>query len=161
MPAIAILLTLLGLVPMIFFAIGALSHIPGTAERMLVFLIDYASLMLAFAGGVHWGLALESGAGESGAGAGVARPSLRFGAGVLPMVVAWVALILGQFVAPAVALAVLIAAYLAAISIEHRAARRLLMPSGYVWLRWVVSVVAVGAMAMVLILRGVGQTIVF
>ncbi len=156
MPAIAILLTLLGLVPMIFFAIGALSHIPVTAERMLVFLIDYAALMLAFAGGVHWGLALES-----GTGAGVARPSLRFGAGVLPLVVAWVALILAQFVAPAVALAVLIAAYLAAISIEHRAARRPLVPSGYVWLRWVVSVVAVGAMAMVLILRGVGQTIVF
>ena len=152
MPAIAILLTLLGLVPMIFFAIGALGHIPETAERMLVSLIDYAALMLAFAGGVHWGLALAP---------EVARPSLRFGAGVLPMVVAWVALILGQFVAPTVALAVLIPAYLATILTEHRAARQLLVPPGYVWLRWVVSVVAVGAMVIVLILRGVGQTIVF
>ena len=152
MPAIATLLSLLGLVPMIFFAFGAAGHIPGTAERMLVSLIDYAALMLAFAGGVHWGLALVP---------EVARPSLRFGAGVLPMAVAWVALMLGQFVAPAAALAVLILAYLATILTEHRAARRLLVPSGYVWLRWVVSVVAVVAMVMVLILRGVGQTIVF
>ena len=152
MPAVATLLTLLGLVPMIFFAFGAVGHIPDTAERMLVSLIDYAALVLAFAGGVHWGLALLPGA---------ARPSLRFGAGVLPMVVAWMALMLGQFVAPTVALAVLVPAYLATILTEHRAARRMLVPAGYVWLRWGFSLLAVVAMVMVLILRGVGQTIVF
>jgi hypothetical protein len=152
MPAIATLLTLLGLVPMIVFAFGAVGHIPETAERMLVSLIDYAALILAFAGGVHWGLALLPQA---------ARRSLRFGAGMLPMVLGWVALMLGQFVAPSVALAVLIPAYLATILTEHRAAKGMLVPTGYVWLRWVVSVVAVVAMVMVLILRGVGQTIVF
>lgn len=152
MPAIATLLTLLGLVPMIVFAFGAVGHMPETAEHMLVSLIDYAALTLAFAGGVHWGLALVP---------EVARPSLRLGASVLPMVVAWVALMMGQLVTPTVALVVLIPAYLATILTEHRAARRMLVPPGYVWLRWGFSLVAVVAMVMVLILRGVGQTIVF
>ena len=44
MPAIAIALSLLGLVPLVFFAFGAVGHIPETAERMLVSLIDYAAL---------------------------------------------------------------------------------------------------------------------
>jgi hypothetical protein len=31
----------------------------------------------------------------------------------------------------------------------------------YVWVRWVFSVVAIAMMVMVLVLRGLGQTIVF
>ena len=65
MPAIVIALSLLGLVPFVFFALGAVGHIPETAEHMLVGLIDYAALILAFAGGVHWGLALVPGAVRS------------------------------------------------------------------------------------------------
>ena len=152
MPAIAIPLSLLGLVPLIAFAFGALGPNPETAQRMVVALIDYAALILAFAGGVHWGLGLLPGA---------VRPSWRFGAGVLPLILAWIALVLGQFVAPFVALVVLIPGYLATVLTEHRAARRLLVPPRYVWLRWGFSLVAVAMMAMVLILRGVGQTIVF
>ena len=152
MPAIAISLSLLGLLPLIGFAFGAVGHIPETAERMLVSLIDYAALVLAFAGGVHWGLALPPDS---------ARASLRIGAGVLPLIVAWVALAVGQFIAPSVALTVLILGYLATVLTEHRAARTLLVPPRYVWMRWGFSFVAVAMMAMVLILRGVGQTIVF
>jgi len=152
MPTITIPLTLLGLVPLIVFACGAVGHIPQTAELMLVALIDYAALILAFAGGVHWGLAM---APES------ARPTLRVSAGVLPMILGWFGLVLAQLVAPSLALAVLIAGYLATVLTEHRAARLSLVPSGYVWLRWVFSVVAVVMMAMVLILRCLGQTIVF
>jgi hypothetical protein len=152
MPAIAILLSLLGVVPFVCFALGAVGHIPDTAERMLVSLIDYAALTLAFAGGVHWGLALQP---ES------IRPSIRFGAGVLPMIVAWVGLILAQMIAPSVALAVLVLGYLATVLTEHRAAQRLLVPASYVWIRWGFSLVAVVLMVMVLVLRGIGQTIVF
>jgi Protein of unknown function (DUF3429) len=152
MPTIVLPLSLLGLVPLVIFACGAVGHIPETAERMLVALIDYAALILAFAGGVHWGLALQP---------NTLRPSLRFGAGVLPMIVAWVALVLAQLIAPSVALAVLIIGYLATVLTEHRAAQRMLVPSRYVWTRWGFSVVAVVMMAMVLILRGIGQTIVF
>lgn len=147
MPAIAIALSLLGLVPLVFFAFGAVGHIPETAERMLVSLIDYAALLLSFAGGVHWGLALAPEA---------VRPSVRFGAGVLPLIVAWVGLVLAQMVSPTVALAVLILGYLAMVLTEHRAAQRLLVPSRYVWIRWGFSVVAMVMMVMVLILRGLG-----
>jgi hypothetical protein len=152
MPAIAIPLTLLGLVPFVLFAFGAVSPNLISAEHMLVALIDYAALILAFAGGVHWGLALPPGA---------LRPNLRFGVGVLPLIVAWVALVLAQMVAPSVALAVLIAGYLATVLTEHRASQRLLAPPRYVWTRWGFTIVAVVLMVMVLILRGVGQTIVF
>ncbi len=152
MPTITLLLSVLGLVPLIFFAGGAVGHIPETAERMLIALIDYAALILAFAGGVHWGLALLP---------ETARSSVRFVAGVLPLVVAWVGLVLAQLVAPSVALAVLIIGYLATVLTEHRAAQRSLIPQPYVWMRWGFSVVAVLMMAIVLILRGIGQTIVF
>jgi hypothetical protein len=152
MPAIAVLLSLLGLVPFVFFAFGAVGHIPETAERMLVSLIDYSALILGFAGGVHWGLALLPAA---------VRPAVRFGAGVLPLIIAWIGLVLAQMVSPSMALAVLILGYLATVLTEHRAARRLLVPSGYVWIRWGFSAVAVVMMVMVLVLRGIGQTIVF
>ncbi len=152
MPTITLLLSVLGLVPLILFAGGAVGHIPETAERMLIALIDYAALILAFAGGVHWGLALLP---------GTTRSSVRFVAGVLPLVVAWVGLVLAQLVAPSVALAVLIVGYLATVLTEHRAAQRSLIPQPYVWMRWGFSVIAVLLMAIVLILRGIGQTIVF
>ena len=89
------------------------------------------------------------------------RQGLRFGAGVLPLVVAWVALVLAQMVGPSVALVVLMLGYLATVLTEQRAAQRQLMPTHYVWLRWGITVIAVLAMAMVLILRAIGQTIVF
>jgi Protein of unknown function (DUF3429) len=151
MPAIAILLSVLGLVPFVVFAYGALGQVPEAASRMLVSLIDYAALILGFAGGVHWGLALLPSA---------LRPTVRFGAGAVPLVVAWVALVLMQdhlFVA----LALLILGYLATVLTEHRAAQRLLVPQGYVWMRWGFSIVAVVLMVIVLVLRGIGQTIVF
>lgn len=152
MPTIVIPLSLLGLVPLIVFACGAVGHIPETAERMLVALIDYAALVLSFAGGVHWGLALLPGS---------PRPSLRFCAGALPLIAGWVGLVLAQLVAPTVALAVLIIAYLATVLAEHRAAPRLSLPSRYMWMRWGFSVVAVLMMGMVLVLRGLGQTVAF
>jgi hypothetical protein len=90
-----------------------------------------------------------------------ARASLRAAAGVLPMVVSWVGVILAQMVSPSVALAVLILGYLATVLTEHRAAQLFLLPSRYVWVRVGFSVVAVVVMLAVFILRGLGQTIVF
>jgi len=152
MPPIALLLSVLGLIPFVFFAFGAVGPMPETSERMLVSLIDYSALLLAFGGGLHWGLALMPGA---------VRPGVRFGAGVLPLVVAWVGLIVAQMVSPSLALVVLVVGYLATVLTEHRAAQRQFVPSGYVWIHWGFSIVAVVMMVMVLVLREVGQTIVF
>jgi hypothetical protein len=152
MPTIIIPLSLLGLVPFVAGGFAAVGHIPRTAELALIALIDYAALILAFSGGVHWGLALLPGA---------ARPSLRIACGLLPMLVAWAAVLLAQIVAPSVALCLLILGYLATVLTEHRAAQRFLVPSRYVWVRWVFSGVAVIMMGIVVVLRGIGQTIVF
>ncbi|MEJ0016598.1 MAG: DUF3429 domain-containing protein [Acetobacteraceae bacterium] len=57
---LAILLTLLGLVPFVGCGLGALGSDPVTATRMLDALISYAAIMLAFAGAVHWGIELQS-----------------------------------------------------------------------------------------------------
>lgn len=152
MPTIALPLGLLALAPFLWFGFGAVSPIPETAERMLIALIDYAALILAFFGGLHWGLALTPDA---------ARGTMRFLLGAVPLIVAWVGLIVAQMVAPSVALTVLGLGYLATALIEHRASRQLLAPPRVLWLRAGVSVVALVMMAMVLILRGIGQTIVF
>jgi Protein of unknown function (DUF3429) len=151
MPTITIPLTLLGLVPFIACGLLAVGHYPQSAELALVGLIDYAALMLSFAGGVHWGLALMP---------GTSRPSVRIAAGALPMLVAWAAVVIAQMIAPTVALCLLILGYLATVLAEHRAAQRFLIPSNYVWLRWAFTGVAVVMMVMVLVLRGLGQTIV-
>lgn len=152
MPTIALPLGLLALLPFIGLGLGAVGHIPATAELMLIALIDYAALILTFAGGVHWGLALVPEA---------ARPGVRIVAGSLPLIVAWVVLFSAQMVSPSIALALLIVGYLATVLTEHRAARLLLVPPRYVWLRWGVTLVALVMMVMVLILRSLGKTIVF
>lgn len=152
MPTIAILLGALGVVPFVFFGFGAVGHNPETAERMLVALIDYAGLILTFAGGVHWGMGLSP---------MVSRAALRVGAGTVPLILAWMALILAQILSPTVALLVLCVGYLGTILIEHRAAEQWLLPRGYVWLRWGISIVGLVMMVMVIVLRGLGQTIVF
>ena len=119
---------------------------------MLVSLIDYAALILSFSGGVHWGLALLPGA---------VRPSARFGAGVLPLIVAWVGLVMAQMVSP----------YGGAGGVDCGLSRNSVdrAPSGTAAAGSVAlcvdslgfSVVSMVMMVMVLILRGIGQTIVF
>ncbi len=152
MPAVIIPFSLLAVLPFIGLGLVAVGGTPDNAELGLAGLIDYAALLLAFSGGVHWGLAL---APDS------ARPAWRAATGLAPMVIAWSCLILSRFVAPGLALGTLCAAYLATILVEQRAARRFLLASRYVWVRWMISLVAVTAMVAVLILRATGQTIVF
>ena len=60
MPLLAILLSVLGLVPFIVCGLAALGPDPDTGDRMLNALIGYAAVILAFAGGIHWGFELQS-----------------------------------------------------------------------------------------------------
>jgi hypothetical protein len=152
MPTIAIPLGLLAIVPFVVLGLGAVGQTPAAAERMLVALIDYAALILTFAGGVHWGMGLSP---------MVSRPAARLGAGTVPLVIAWGALFLAQIVAPLIALVVLCLGYLVTVLAEHRASEQWLVPRNYVWLRWVVSIMGIVMMGMVVILRGSGHTIVF
>jgi hypothetical protein len=152
MPLIAVLLGLLSLVPFVWFGLGAVSADLDTAVRSLVAFIDYAALILTFAGGVYGGLGLAPDAHRS---------SIRFVAGAAPLLVAWAALVSVQLAGGLVALAILLLGYLAAIIAEYRMAHLWLMPGQFMWLRWGISVVALVMLAIVLVLRGIGQTIVF
>jgi Protein of unknown function (DUF3429) len=155
MPLLAILLSVLGLIPFIACGLAALGPDQVTATRMMSALIAYAAVILAFAGGVHWGFELQS----PQQAASVQRA--RLGLGVLPLLVGWIALLLPLVVASWVSLIVLIAAYIGTVLVEHRAARRELIPPRYLVLRWSFTVVAVAMMITVLTLHLLGQTIVF
>ncbi len=155
MPLLAILLSVLGLIPFIVCGLAALGPDPGTASRMMSALIAYAAVTLAFAGGVHWGFELQSRQQDTF----VERA--RLGLGVVPPLVGWIALLLPLVVASWVSLIVLIAAYIGMVLVEHEAGRRELVPPRYLWLRWGFTVVAVAMMVTVLTLHLLGQTIKF
>ena len=155
MPALAILLSVLGLIPFIVCGLGAVGPDPATADRMLAALIGFAAVTLAFVGGIHWGFELQARRADA------AIHRARLGLGVVPPLVGWIALLLPLVVAPWVALVVLIAAYIGTALVEQEAARRDLLPVRYMWLRWGFTVVAVAMMVTVLTLRLLGQTIAF
>jgi Protein of unknown function (DUF3429) len=155
MPLLAILLSVLGLIPFIACGLAAIGPDQVTADRMLNALIAYAAVILAFAGGVHWGLELQSGQQDTF----VQRTRLGFG--VIPPLVGWIALLLPMVVVSWVSLIALIAAYIGALVVEHQAARRALLPSRYLLLRWAFTIIAVAMMVTVLTVRLLGMTINF
>jgi hypothetical protein len=155
MPLLAILLSVLGLVPFVVCGLGALAPETDTATRMLSALIGYAGVMLAFVGGIHWGFELQS-PGPSG---GVRRA--RLGLGALPPLIGWIALVLPLLVPPWVSLVVLIAAYIGAVLAEREAGKRNLLPPRYLLLRWFFTLVALAMLITVLTLRLLGETISF
>jgi hypothetical protein len=155
MPLLAILLSVLGLIPFIACGLAALGQDQATASRMMSALIAYAAVALAFVGGVHWGFELQSKQQD----AFVQR--MRLGLGVIPLLVGWVALALPLVVAPWLSLIVLIAAYIGTVLVEHRAARRELVPPRYLWLRWSFTIVAVAMMVTVLTTHLLGPAILF
>ncbi|MFL5254855.1 MAG: DUF3429 family protein [Rhodopila sp.] len=152
MPVVVSLLALLGLVPLAVLAFGAAGYVRFVADRMLVALVDYVAVLLAFTGGTHWAVGLWPGSGRS---------PIRLTVAVLPMVVGWIGLITSQFVSPSVALIVLIAGTLATMLTEHQAARRQPALQASLWVRWTFSGLVIAAMALVLLLRGVGQAFPF
>ncbi len=163
MPISAILLSILALAPFIGCGLAALDPDPATAEHMLTALIAWGALLLAFSGGLHWGLALCETEAEPpatpGNQPGVGRHT-RIGLAALPLILGWVALLLPLVTAPSLALLLLIGTYIAVLVAEHHAARRFVLPSRYLWLRWGFTVVAVAMLTTVLTLRLLGQTIV-
>jgi len=149
-----IVLSVLGLVPYVVCGLAALGPHAANAERMLAALIAWSAVVLAFAGGIHWGFVLR----DTATPLPLHRARVIFAACAL--IVAWIVLVLPS-VAPAwLALLVVIIGYIAALVAEHRAAGRDLLPSHYLWLRWGFTVVATAMLITVLTLRLLGQTII-
>lgn len=150
---LAILLGLLGLVPFMVFALGAMRAAPGSSSRSLAVLIAYGAVVLAFLGGMHWGFARQDTLPDPDA---TRTERGRLLIGVVPVLIAWLALVLAYVASLDLGLAGLIAGYIIAVVAEDQGRRRGLVPSGSMWLRWGFSVVAVALLVTVLVLRLLG-----
>ncbi len=152
LPTLATLLGIAGLIPFAVCGLGALANAPPNDLRALLALIGYGAVILGFVGGVHWGLALDA---DSSAPSEVQRA--RFGLGVIPSLIGWVALLIAFLGFERVALALLVFGYLGTTILEARASRHGFMPKGYMGLRWVLSslvMVLLVTVWMVLMLHG-------
>ncbi|MCL7463177.1 DUF3429 domain-containing protein [Pseudomonas sp. NW5] len=87
-PQLAWLLGLAGLIPFVSGALGVWVTPAGWRTLVLEALLDYAALILAFMGAIHWGLALR---GESGD----LRTQLQLGLSVIPPLLGWLAIAFG------------------------------------------------------------------
>ena len=161
LPTAALILSIAGLVPFVAGAIAALSTSDSLrALFLLQLLIAYGAVILAFLGGVHWGFVLDTPEPDDAVIAG-RRDTPRLVGGVVPSLVGWAALIVMLAGIPAAALAILIVGFVALTVTEAELRRRLLVPPGYMWLRWGLSIVVVLVLATVLTLRLIGARISF
>jgi hypothetical protein len=162
LPAVALALGLAGLIPFVALAIASLTAPdPSAAQRYLLGLVGYGAVVLAFIGGVHWGFILHPGQPPASDTPEERRDAARLGLGVLPSLIGWAALLTPAFGIPEVGLVVLIVGYVATILTEHQFGRRGLLPSGYVALRWGLSIVVLVVLITVLALRLIGARITF
>ena len=76
--------------------------------------------------------------------------------GVVPSLIGWAGLLLAIALPPEVGLAVLIFGFIATLAVEVRAGRLGLVPAGYLWLRWALSIVVVAVLVTVLVIRLLG-----
>jgi len=161
LPPTAVALGVAGLIPFIGLGIATLTTAsPVVADRYLYALVGYGAVMLAFLGGVHWGFVLHPAALPEQMSPDERRDATRLGLGVVPSLIAWAALLMPAFAIPEVGLAVLIAGFLAVvIGEQHMRRRGLLMPSGYMMLRWALSIIVIVVLVTVLALRLIGAKI--
>jgi len=131
------LLGIAGLIPFFACGLGALTG-EAYAGRALLALTAYGAIVLGFLGGVHWGFGLDA---AGSAPADVQRA--RFGLGVVPSLIGWVALLVTFLGYERTALVVLLIGYIVTTIMEARASRRGFMPRGYMGLRWVLSAVVI------------------
>ena len=154
-PLLAIVLGLVGLLPFVALSLVALLEPGAWATRALFGLSAYAAVILAFLGGVHWGIGLEAGSGQT-----VAAQRARFGLGVLPSLIGWAGLLVTFIGLPLVGLAILVAGFIATTIAEARGANAGLVPHGYMGLRWVLSVGVIVCLVSVLIVVAFGGHVV-
>ncbi|WP_158292036.1 DUF3429 domain-containing protein [Paracraurococcus ruber] len=125
-----------GLLPFLAAALLAWTAGAEVAGFARFALAAYGAVILSFLGAVHWGLALRAPAAEAGATAP------RLGLGVVPSLIAWAALLLP----PGPGLVLLALGLLGTAAVETVAARRGLLPTGYLRLRWALSVCAAASL---------------
>ena len=160
LPTTALALGVAGLIPFLAFGYGAAAGVDDDrAARFTSGLVAYGAVILAFLGGVHWGFVLGEGMPP---GVSTPRERYRLVFGVLPSLVGWAALLALLMLGwPRLAIAILLAGFVAATATEGELARRSLVPGGYMWLRWGLSAVVVLVLGVVLALALFGARLSF
>lgn len=129
------------------------------ANRYLAALVGYGAVILAFLGGVQWGFVLSPLPGDTEAAAGRSRGRLVLA--VAPSLVGWAALLVLLVGLADLSIAILLAGLIAFTAAEIQLNRRGLMPSGYMLLRWILSIVVALLLATTLVVRLIGGRVVF
>lgn len=160
-PAIAYVLGLAGALPFIACAVGASSGGAQAAIGLLA-LLGYGAVILSFVGAVHWGFALSHMTAEPVAPS-LRKPSIamRLAVSTVPALIGWTAMVLSLLALPEFGLVLLIVGFVATVAIEARWNRADLLPPGYMALRWTASGIVVTCLAVVLVLRLMGASLVF
>ncbi len=162
LPPAALGLGIAGVLPFIALGIAALSNANDTeAQRYLLGLVAYGAVVLAFLGGVHWGFVLHPAALPEGMTPVESNDAARLGLGIVPSLIGWAALMTPLLGVPEVGLAILIVGFIATVATEARLRTRSQMPSGYMAMRWGLSVVVLLVLVTVLALRLIGAKIIF
>ena len=126
-----------GLLPFLGLALAGLGDFWGLRNWSHQVLLVYAALILAFLGGISWGLALASG-----------RQRL-FSFSMTPFFAAFAA-----FLVPyTVGLWILVAAFLIAFLIDRAFGRTLELPAWYLTMRLILTVVVIACLLTTLIVR--------
>ncbi len=158
LPPLAVALGILGLLP--FLGLGFLATLPDPSQRYVLLLLAYAAIILSFLGGVHQGFALIAPTPLPSATEPVgdwhkAGNRRLLGASFVALI-AWLDLGLALFLPRWVALLVMAIAFLLLVIAEQKAAFHGWVPTGYMWLRWSLSLIVVLVLLAVLAVRWFG-----
>lgn len=145
-PMLAIVLGYAGLIPFISGALGFLIVPVGWRPLVLNALLDYAAIILAFMGAIHWGLAMRAEESEENA-------RTQMGLSVIPPLLGWLAIADGMPLI--VALPVLLLAFAGLYVADVRAVNLGLAPRWYTILRTPLT----GVVSLCLTLAWIGEVI--
>lgn len=136
-PSSALWLGAFGAIPFLGLA-GAPLFLSGPAKLLAAHaVVAYGAIILSFLGGVHWGLAVGS---DHSSGGG--KLSARLVVSVIPSLVGWAGLLIGE----AMGLFILATAFAAMLLVDLRAARLGEAPPWYPRLRIPLSLIVMAAL---------------
>ncbi|SDS29756.1 DUF3429 domain-containing protein [Pseudomonas oryzae] len=133
-PHLAWLLGLAGLIPFISGALGIWITPIGWRPLVLDALLDYAAVILAFMGAIHWGLAMRGEQDDL-------RAQMQLGLSVIPPLLGWAAVSFG--LPAALSIPVFVLAFIGLYLADLRAVRLGLAPIWYRPLRKPLTAVVV------------------
>lgn len=139
MPLLSILLGLCSPIPLIILSLGIIfsfSIHPGSF--VWIALVSYGALMLAFPGGIHWGLGMQQSI-ILPARAMNSFENWRLFLSILPGILGWIALMLTANQHALASIFLLMFSFIMVLFFERKAQRLGETPSGYLALRWVIT----------------------